>query len=324
MGVTGSKFGSTNMSKRSFMLDAIHEHGGSINCMALSDDESVLVTGSEDRSVRLWTTKTKRCDCIGILTGHESYISAVTIDEYFVFSGGADNTIRKWDMATCQCLVIFRGHRGRINRIICIGDFIFSSSADKTARCWDADNASSIREFIGHKNGVFALVYVPVDDVEDEAALLPTETERLKKKKEKEGVEDEHKGEGHREETPLCRFKDIIVSGSTDSTARSWSFETGRTLQVFKGHTGPVTKVATDVDSKLLFTASTDATVRCWNLKSGKELRIFDGHIGAIVCMTVRATIIIMTVILFNSFIAVIFIAHLYESYLEVPQPSHG
>lgn len=289
MGVTGSKLGLTdNMTKRSFMLDAVHEHGGSINCMALSDDESVLVTGSEDRSVRLWTTKTKRCDCIGILTGHENYISAVAVEEVFVFSGSADLTIRKWDMATCQCLVIFRGHRGRINRIICIGDFIFSSSADKTARAWDADNALSIREFIGHKNGVFALVYVPVDDAEDETAL-PTEAERLKKKQKKkkgEGEEekDEPKVEGR--ESPY-RFKDMIVSGSTDGTARSWSFETGRTLQVFKGHGGPVTKVATDVDSKLLFTASTDATVRCWNLKSGKELRVFDGHIGAIVCMTV-------------------------------------
>lgn len=275
------------------MLDAIHEHGGSINCMALSDDMSVLVTGSEDRSVRLWTTKTRRCDCIGILTGHENYISTVVVEEVCVFSGSADTTIRKWDMSTCQCLLVFRGHAGRVNRILCIGDFVFSTSIDRSIRCWDADSGACVREFVGHKNGIFPIIYIPVDDDDDDGDgdggganvaddAGPRRT-RAKKTTTTDEVADEDKPSIPRDP----RYKDIIITGSTDGTARSWSFESGRTLQIFSGHGGPVTKVATDVDAKLLFTCSTDATVRCWNIRSGKLLRVFDRHAAAVVCLTV-------------------------------------
>ena len=102
MGNPASKINPPTSSGRTFMLDAVREHGGGINCMALSEDSSVLVTGSEDRSIRIWTTKTKRCDCIGVLTGHEKYISCLIVEEIYVVSGSADNTIRKWDMSTCR------------------------------------------------------------------------------------------------------------------------------------------------------------------------------------------------------------------------------
>lgn len=42
-------------------------HDESINCMALSDDGSVIVTGSEDSTARMWSTKTDETECIGVL-----------------------------------------------------------------------------------------------------------------------------------------------------------------------------------------------------------------------------------------------------------------
>ena len=39
----------------------------SINCMALSEDSSMLVTGSEDSTARMWSTKTDDTECIGVL-----------------------------------------------------------------------------------------------------------------------------------------------------------------------------------------------------------------------------------------------------------------
>ena len=50
-----------------YELQTCTGHEAGINCMALSDDESLLVTGSEDKTARLWTTKTKKCECIGVL-----------------------------------------------------------------------------------------------------------------------------------------------------------------------------------------------------------------------------------------------------------------
>lgn len=35
--------------------------------MALSEDGSMLVTGSEDSTARMWSTKTDETECIGVL-----------------------------------------------------------------------------------------------------------------------------------------------------------------------------------------------------------------------------------------------------------------
>jgi len=148
-------------------LDVLQDHSGAINCMAVSEDGSILVTGSDDNTIRIWTSKAPRCDCIGILAGHENYITCVVIEEIFVISGSVDKTVRKWDMATCVCLAVFTGHEERINRLICTGDFVFSSSTDSTIRCWDLDDGRCIREFAGHLNSVFPLMYIPADDDDD-------------------------------------------------------------------------------------------------------------------------------------------------------------
>ena len=43
------------------------DHDGAINCMALSEDKSLLVTGSDDFTARMWSTKTDDTECIGVL-----------------------------------------------------------------------------------------------------------------------------------------------------------------------------------------------------------------------------------------------------------------
>lgn len=140
MGNCGSS--EANGKVNSYLLEEYQEHEGGINCMALSEDGSVLATGSEDKTARLWSTKTQHCECIGILKGHDDYINAILIEDIFVLTGSADKTIRKWDINTCDCVFVFRGHNSLINRIICTGDFIFSSSYDRTARCWDFDTGN--------------------------------------------------------------------------------------------------------------------------------------------------------------------------------------
>ena len=48
--------------------------------------------------------------------GHSSYINCVAVQDPFVITGGADSTIRKWDMTTCECLFVYEGHTSRIQK----------------------------------------------------------------------------------------------------------------------------------------------------------------------------------------------------------------
>ena len=47
--------------------EILSQHNGSINCMTMSEDGSVLVTGSEDATARMWSTKSSETSCLGVL-----------------------------------------------------------------------------------------------------------------------------------------------------------------------------------------------------------------------------------------------------------------
>merc|ERR1712241_1290917 len=261
--------GGSTANKAGKLLETMGDHEESINCMALSEDGSMLVTGSEDSTARMWSTKTDETECIGVLRGHSSYINAVAVVDMFVITGSADSTLRKWDMTTCECLFVYEGHTARVQKILCTGDFIFSSSYDKTVKAFlfdtseldeGSEDKACIRTFKGHNKGVYPLIFIPAE----ESYCLPTDTEG-----------------------PVINPGDVLISGSADSTARSWSFDTGGCLKIFKGHSGAVTTMATDALGKILYSAGADALIKSWNISTGQCLKTMEGHSNAIICIQV-------------------------------------
>ncbi|CAF3465644.1 unnamed protein product [Rotaria sp. Silwood1] len=246
---------------RDWLLQTLDEHESAINCMTLSTDGSVLATGSDDHNIRLWSAKTIPVECLSVLIGHVDYITCILIDENFLVSASADRTIRKWDITNGECVFVYSGHTSLVNRIVCTGDFLFSTSYDRTVRCWDFDTGACVRVFRGHKHGILPILFIPAersgggggggdDDIEEDMDIYA---------------------------------KDIIITGSQDTTAKTWSFETGECLKTFRGHTGAILCMATDRLGKILFTGSGDNTIRAWDIYRGIELHIYDQHQAAII-----------------------------------------
>jgi WD40 repeat protein len=70
----------------------------------------------------------------------------------------------------------------------------------------------------------------------------------------------------------------ILASGSTDMTIRTWDFATGQALDTLKGHQGYVNAIAITPDGKTLVSGGADATIKLWDLATGKELKTLQGH----------------------------------------------
>ncbi|XP_045127062.1 WD repeat-containing protein 86-like [Portunus trituberculatus] len=247
-------------------LDTIKAHTDCINCMALSEDASLLVTGSDDTTAKMWSTKTDCVEDLGTLEGHQSFIQCVTIYDTYVITGSKDATLKLWDMGTMECLFTYEGHTNRINRLICTGEFIFSTSHDKTARAWlfdtqDVEDPSDacIRTFEGHTSVVSPIIFVPGTSI---------------------GIPDE-KGMN-------INPTDKVVTGSFDNTARVWSFDTGICLKVLKGHRMPITCMDTDPKGTILYTAGQDKAIIAWDIARGHIMkRVDDAHAGAILHLRV-------------------------------------
>lgn len=120
MGTAASK-------RQDWLIQTLDDHESCINCMALSKDTTVLATGSDDFTLRLWSTTTTPVECLSVLSGHTDYITDILIYDNYLVSASSDQTIRKWDMTMGTCMFICTGHTSLVNRIICSGNLsIFS------------------------------------------------------------------------------------------------------------------------------------------------------------------------------------------------------
>ncbi len=74
----------------------------------------------------------------------------------------------------------------------------------------------------------------------------------------------------------------LIVTSSSDNTARIWSVDSGQNLRVWYDHKGAVNKALFSPDGNLVATVSDDHTAKLWDVVGGHELRTLAGHTGPV------------------------------------------
>ena len=84
--------------KNGRQLATVQAHAGPVNSLVVTADTMNLVSGSGDKSIRMWdedSLNEKHC-----LFGHKDAVTslAVSPDNMFVVSGSMDKTVRVWDL----------------------------------------------------------------------------------------------------------------------------------------------------------------------------------------------------------------------------------
>ena len=150
-------------------------------------------------------------------------------------SGGADRTVRLWDVETGACVRTLEGHRGGVMSA-CFspdGRRLASGSCDDTVRLWDAETGACVRTLEGHGNVVWSVRFSPdgrrlASGSEDKTVRLwDVETGACVRTLEGPGGP-----EGHVGLRPVysvkCVFSvcfspdEIVASGDADRTVRLW------------------------------------------------------------------------------------------------------
>ncbi|KAE9390362.1 WD40 repeat-like protein [Gymnopus androsaceus JB14] len=83
------------------MGDTLKGHNHWVNSVAFSVDGTKIVSGSDDKTVRIWDA-TMGAQIGDALDGHDDRVTSVafSLDGLRIVSGSADNTIRIWDVTT--------------------------------------------------------------------------------------------------------------------------------------------------------------------------------------------------------------------------------
>ena len=117
-------------------------HDSFVKCCAFSPDGQMVLSGSIDKTLRLWNITND--EPLKIFTGHDGSVNgcAFSPEGDVILSASDDKTLRLWDVATATLLHIFEGHFGHV--LCCAfdttGSYAASVSTDSTLRIWDIVN----------------------------------------------------------------------------------------------------------------------------------------------------------------------------------------
>jgi len=253
-------------------------HTGEVFGAAVTPDGKTIVSGSGDRTLKVWDLETGRCKAT--LKGHTSAIwgVAVTPDGKTVVSTSLDTTLKVWDLETGRCRATLKGHIGCVYGMAVTpdGKTVVSGSADKTLKVWDLETGRCRATLEGHTDTVVGVAVTP-----DGKIVVSGSVDKTLKVWDLETGRCKATLGGHTHaiwSAAVTPDGKTVVSASTDQTLRVWDLETGRCRATFEGHTNTVTAVVVIPDGKEVVSASFDNTLKVWDLETGRCKATLEGH----------------------------------------------
>ncbi|KAG7393935.1 WD repeat-containing protein 86 [Phytophthora pseudosyringae] len=259
-----SEVDGASVSKRSLVMRG---HLDAITCMELGHQlgvgRSLLASGSDDGTVRLWET-TKESS-VALLSGHKgtgkpadhggvSCLRLLSSDDDLAL-GYRRRTLQIWDLAACKLKVNVEAHQAGVRDLQVSGTRLVTAANDRVVKVWDTafrgtgGTMQPVQVLRGHGG--------PVQCVSLGGPADPT-----------------------------------ICTGAADGLVRVWDLryvQRGPRLTL-RGHTGPVTRLQRDFTK--LVSAGEDGWLRVWDMHSGLCLREKQVHTSGVTCLEMRDSLV--------------------------------
>ena len=214
----------------------------------LQFDDSKLISGSIDRTVKIWDWR--KGECIATHAVHSMGIVGLHFDSSLLATASMDKTIKIWNFTDSSRFTL-RGHTDWVNavRVDSASRTALSASDDCTVKLWDLDTKACIKTFEGHVGQVQQVLTLPHDfDFEFE------DTE----------------------------FDDSDGTSSTTSNQSHPQCSQPTTQSVTEPYGPGFTTCDRPMPPRYMLTGALDSTIRLWDTCTSKCLRTYFGHVEGV------------------------------------------
>ncbi|MEM8723489.1 MAG: WD40 repeat domain-containing protein [Cyanobacteria bacterium P01_G01_bin.39] len=262
-------------------------HSDWVRVIAFSANGKYLVSGSNDRTVRLWDVQTGQI--IHLFKGHKERVKCVWIDDRTkqIISGSADSTLKLWNLENGDLLNTIEtslNPKTVLNAIAIIPEqqliVTGSTSVQGTIKRWHWQTG----EMLDAVNAAFSGINSLALSADNKILASGSGGRTIKIWHLDRGLQKPQViPNAHESDILSLAICDrILISGGKDRTLKLWILETGekwRLLHMLKGHVGSIWDLAISPDGKTLASASGDFTVKVWEIETGKLLETLTGHL---------------------------------------------
>ncbi|KAJ2724391.1 hypothetical protein GGI07_001992 [Coemansia sp. Benny D115] len=243
-------------------------HADSVYCVQY--DHSKIVTGSRDRTIKVWDSDT--LECRRTLSGHDASVLCLKYDRTTLVTGSSDSTVIIWDWETGRPMQRLISHSAGVLDVAFDRDNVVSCSKDCTIKVWRRSNGRLLRTLVGHRGPVNAV------QLHGDRIVSASGDSLIK-------MWDLNTGElirtfsGHTRGLACVQFDgSTIVSGSSDQLIKVWDAETGRCMQTLRGHKDLV-RTLHFTGGRRAVSGSYDQTIKVWDIVTGEcTLDLADVH----------------------------------------------
>jgi WD40 repeat protein len=201
-------------------------HTETVYTVSFSPDGRYLLTGSFDKSLKLWEAATgKEIKNFAGQTGHQNLVLAAAFNPSgsMVASGAADNTAKLWDTPLSVPLREYL-HGGAVNALALSPDGARLAGAvnDGSVKVWNVADGKQLFNLIGHKGPVLSVSFG---------------------------------GNGQ-----------FLASCGSDHTIRLWNPNNGQDLGIIGAHAGSANAVLASPNGNSLYSAGDDGLLKAWKV----------------------------------------------------------
>ena len=252
---------SKNVNSRSFILYEIspykerqykslkflQDHCGDFKCAAISKHNNILITGSDDTTVRLWDIKNNQN--IKCFFEHKLEVTCIASSSCstLAVSGSNDKTLILWDIKNQRFKKVFKGHSGPVLSVTFgLDNNSVVSTGKKEVFVWDVNSLEKLRKIITI-NFVCSGVMTPNEFI----CAVDTNIEKW-------GLNDFKPKKSLKAHDSAIRSitktdnNDFIITGSKDAMVKVWRMASMMNYANLSGHTEAVTCLYTNDNNYIL------------------------------------------------------------------------